>query len=77
MPTPLRLRPVAAAMSLLLAGLSVGCKNAERTKAAQAEVTTGVPSQPVDVLGQEAEPLRSQFDRDDGRVRLVLILSPT
>jgi len=32
---------------------------------------------PIEQLGPDAEPLRSQFNQDAGSVRLLLLLDPT
>ena len=35
------------------------------------------PAQPHDVLGASAEPLRAQFNRDVGHVRVLMVVAPT
>lgn len=35
------------------------------------------PSSPHSVLGTDAEPLRTAFNRDSGKVRVVMLVAPT
>jgi hypothetical protein len=55
-------RRLAAAWLLALACAAAAC---------------GLPARPHDALGAGAEPLRAHFNRDHGRVRVVILAAPT
>lgn len=45
--------------------------------AAALAASSQAPAPALSILGKELEPLRADFNRDAGRVRLLLLLDPT
>lgn len=66
---------------LLIAIIFAGCSSAENARqgnvSSERPSTTPAPKQTPAVYSKDLAELRSSFNQDKGKVRLVILLSPT